>query len=164
MADVVDPLAGSYYVEYLTDQIEQRAWEYIHKIDSLGGSVHAIERGFMQAEIEQSAYNYQLAQEKQDAIVVGVNRFTIEQEERPVLLRVDPEVGKHQAARVADLRERRDNELVQQKLHALEEGATGTANLMPLIIDAVEAYATLGEISNAMRRVFGEQREFRSLE
>jgi methylmalonyl-CoA mutase N-terminal domain/subunit len=164
VADVVDPLAGSYYVEYLTDQIEQRAWEYIHKIDSLGGSVRAIERGFMQAEIEQAAYTYQLALEKQDAIVVGVNRFTLEQEERPTLLRVDPEMGRRQAARVAALRERRDNALVEQKLRALEEGAAGTTNLMPLIIDAVEAYATLGEISNAMRRIFGEQREFRSLE
>jgi methylmalonyl-CoA mutase N-terminal domain/subunit len=164
VADVVDPLAGSYYVEYLTDQIEQQAWEYIYKIDSLGGSVRAIEHGFMQAEIEQAAYTYQLAQEKQEAIVVGVNRFMLEQEERPILLRVDPEMGKRQAARVATLRERRDNELVQQKLRALEEGATGSANLMPLIIDAVEAYATLGEISDAMRRVFGEQREFRSLE
>jgi methylmalonyl-CoA mutase N-terminal domain/subunit len=164
VAEVVDPLAGSYYVEYLTDQIEQRAWEYIHKIDDLGGSVHAIERGFMQAEIEQAAYNYQLALEKQSAIVVGVNRFITEQEERPILLRVDPAVGQRQAARLASLRERRDNALVQQKLQALEEGAAGTANLVPLIIEAVEAYATLGEISDTMRRVFGEQREFRSIE
>lgn len=162
VADVVDPLAGSYYIEYLTDQIEQRAWEYIHKIDDLGGSVHAIERGFMQAEIEQAAYNYQLALEKQEAIVVGVNRFMTEQEEPPTLLRVDPAVGQRQSARLAALRERRDNALVQQKLQAIEEGAAGTTNLVPLIIDAVEAYATLGEISDAMRHVFGEQHEFRN--
>ncbi|GAC1648654.1 MAG: methylmalonyl-CoA mutase family protein [Ktedonobacteraceae bacterium] len=163
-ADTVDPLAGSYYVETLTNEIEQRAWEYIQQIDALGGSVHAIERGFMQAEIEQAAYDYQIALEEKRAIVVGVNRFTVEQEVRPELLRMDVEMGKRQAAKVTDLRQRRDNELVQQKLHALEQGATSTENLMPLIIAAVEAYATLGEISDSMRRVFGEQREFRSAE
>ncbi|HEY3993435.1 MAG TPA: methylmalonyl-CoA mutase family protein [Ktedonobacteraceae bacterium] len=164
VADVVDPLAGSYYVEYLTDQIENRAWAYIKKIDDLGGSVYAIERGFMQAEIEQAAYTYQKALEEERAIVVGVNRFKLENEERPTLLRVDAEAGKRQAARVADLRRRRDNEGTQQALSALEAGAAGNANLMPLIINAVEAYATLGEISDAMRHVFGEQGEFRSLE
>ncbi|MDQ2903580.1 MAG: methylmalonyl-CoA mutase family protein [Ktedonobacteraceae bacterium] len=164
MADVVDPLAGSYYVESLTNTIEEQAWEYIHKIDELGGSVHAIERGYMQAEIEQAAYDYQRALEAEQAIVVGVNRFVQEEEERLPLLHVDPEVGRHQAAKLAALRERRDNQRVQQTLAALEAGASGSANLMPLIIDAVEAYASLGEISNAMRRVFGEQREFRSIE
>ncbi|GAC1403530.1 MAG: methylmalonyl-CoA mutase family protein [Ktedonobacteraceae bacterium] len=162
VADTVDPLAGSYYVEFLTDEIEKQAWEYIKKIDALGGSVHAIERGFMQSEIEQAAYDYQIALEEQRAIVVGVNRFAVEQEVRPELLRMDVEMGKRQAAKVAQLRQKRDNELVQQKLHALEQGAAGTENLMPLIIAAVEAYATLGEISDAMRHVFGEQREFRS--
>ncbi len=160
-ADVVDPLAGSYYVEYLTDQIEAQAWEYIRKIDDLGGSVHAIERGFIQAEIEQAAYTYQKALEEERAIVVGVNRFTLEQEQRPALLRVDPEASKRQAARVAQLRLSRDNERTQQSLRALEAGADGNENLMPLIINAVEAYATLGEISDTMRRVFGEQGEFR---
>ncbi len=163
-ADTVDPLAGSYYVESLTNEIEKRAWEYIEKIDALGGSVHAVERGFMQAEIEQAAYDYQIALENQQAIVVGVNRFTSEQEVRPELLRMDIEMGKRQAARVAQLRAKRDNESVQQRLHALEQGAAGTENLMPLIIAAVEAYATLGEISDAMRHVFGEQHEFRSAE
>ena len=163
VADVVDPLAGSYYIEYLTDKIEEQAWEYIRQIDALGGSVHAIEKGFMQAEIEQSAYEYQRALEEQKAIVVGVNRFTIENEERPTLLRVDPEIGRQQAARLAALRRRRDNERVQQALAALERGAAGSENLMPLIIAAVEAYATLGEISDAMRHVFGEQREFRTV-
>jgi methylmalonyl-CoA mutase N-terminal domain/subunit len=164
VADVVDPLAGSYFVEYLTSNIEQRAWNYIQKIDSLGGSVRAIEIGFLQAEIEQAAYEYQLALEQEQAIIVGVNRFTLEQEERPTLQRVNPELVQRQVAKLAALRERRDNEQVQQKLHALAQGAATTTNLMPLIIDAVEAYATLGEISNAMRHVFGEQREFRSLE
>jgi methylmalonyl-CoA mutase N-terminal domain/subunit len=164
VADVVDPLAGSYYVESLTNELEKRVWAYIEQIDALGGSVRAIEHGFMQAEIEQAAYDYQLALEQQKAIVVGVNRFTLEHEQRPSLHHVDPKLGKQQAAKVAALRQKRDNELVQQKLRALEQGATGTENLMPLIIDAVEAYATLGEISDAMRHVFGQQGEFRSTE
>lgn len=164
VADVVDPFAGSYYIEYLTNAIEERAWEYIQRIDALGGSVHAIERGFMQAEIEQAAYEYQLAQEQERAIVVGVNRFVQEQEERPTLHRVDPEVGKRQVAKLAELRQRRDNTLVGQTIYALEQAAAGSENVMPYILGAVEAYATLGEISDAMRRVFGEQREFTSLE
>ncbi len=164
VAEVVDPLAGSYYVESLTNTIEEQAWKYIEQIDALGGSVHAIERGFIQAEIEQAAYDYQRALEEQRTIVVGVNRFIQEDEERPALLHVDPEVGKRQAAKLAALRRRRDKERVQQTLTALERGAVGSENLMPLIIAAVEVYATLGEISDAMRSVFGEQREFRSIE
>ncbi len=164
VADVVDPLAGSYYVESLTNAIEERAWKYIERIDELGGSVRAIERGFMQAEIEQAAYDYQKALEKEEAIVVGVNRFPQEEEQHLPLLRVDPEIGRRQAAKLAALRQRRDNERVQQTLSALEYGARGSENLIPLIIDTVEAYATLGEISDAMRHVFGEQREFRSIE
>ena len=164
VADVVDPLAGSYYIESLTNTIEERAWDYIRQIDALGGSVHAIERGFMQAEIEQVAYDYQLALEEQRSIVVGVNRFTQEHEERPVLLHVDPAIGQRQAAKLAALRQRRDNNQVQQALTALEHAAAGSQNLMPFIIAAVESYATLGEISDAMRHVFGEQREFRSAE
>ncbi len=160
VADVVDPLAGSYYIEYLTDAIEERAWEYIHKIDALGGSVRAIEQGFLQAEIEQAAYDYQRALEQGQAVVVGVNRFAIEQGEPLTLHRVDPAVGKRQAAKLAALRQRRDNEQVAHKLQALADAASGDANLVPLIIDAVEVYATLGEISDALRRVFGEQREF----
>ncbi|TMD75461.1 MAG: methylmalonyl-CoA mutase [Chloroflexi bacterium] len=160
VADVVDPLAGSYYVESLTNTIEKQAWDYIEQIDALGGSVRAIERGFMQAEIEQAAYDYQHALEEQHAIVVGVNRFVSEHEAHPNLLRVDSTVGELQAAKLAKLRQRRDNKQVQQALTALEEGAAGKANLLPLIIAAVEAYATLGEISDAMRHVFGEQHEF----
>ena len=160
VAEVVDPLAGSYYVESLTNAIEEQAWNYIEQIDALGGSVRAIERGFMQAEIEQAAYEYQQAFDDQRAIVVGVNRFVAEQETRPTLLHVDPEGGKRQAARLAHLRQRRDKEQVQYTLTALEKGAVGTENLLPLIIAAVEAYATLGEISDAMRHVFGEQHEF----
>src|SRR5207247_2623628 len=162
VADIVDPLAGSYYIEFLTNAIEEKAWNYILQIDELGGSVRAIERGYMQAEIEQAAYDYQLALEEQRSIVVGVNRFTQEQEERPALLHVDPEVGRRQAAKLAALRRRRDNVEVQQALAALERGAAGSENLLPLILSAVEAYATLGEISDTMRRVFGEQHEIRN--
>jgi methylmalonyl-CoA mutase, N-terminal domain len=164
VADVVDPLAGSYYVESLTNAIEERAWNYIQQIDALGGSVRAIERGFMQAEIEQAAYDYQQALDSRQATVVGVNRFVQEDEQRLTLLRVDPEVGKRQVAKLAALRQRRDNEQVQQALAALQRGAAGSDNLLPLIIAAVETYATLGEISDAMRQVFGEQHEFRSAE
>jgi len=164
VADVIDPLAGSYYIESLTDAIEERAWNYIKRIDELGGSVRAIEHGYMQAEIEQSAYDDQLALEQGRSIVVGVNRFTEEEERRPALLHVDPEVGRRQAAKLAALVQRRDNERVQQALAALESGAAGSENLMPLIIAAVEAYATLGEVSDTLRRVFGEQREFRSIQ
>jgi methylmalonyl-CoA mutase, N-terminal domain len=164
VADVVDPLAGSYYVESLTNAIEENAWNYIEQIDALGGSVRAIERGFMQAEIEQAAYEYQHALEEKQAVVIGVNRFVSENEARPELLHVDPEVGRRQAAKLTALRQRRDNERVQQTLTALERGAAGSENLMPLIIAAVEAYATLGEISDAMRHVFGEQQAFRSAE
>ncbi len=164
VADVVDPLAGSYYVESLTNEIERQAWAYIEQIDALGGSVRAIERGYMQAEIEQVAYEYQNALDRQEAIVVGVNRYVQEDEIRPALLRVDPALGERQIAKLLELRQRRDNENVQNVLAALQRGAEGTENLLPLIIDAVEAYATLGEISDAMRRVFGEQHEFRSVE
>jgi methylmalonyl-CoA mutase, N-terminal domain len=164
VADVVDPLAGSYYVEALTNKIEKQAWDYIHKIDSLGGSVRAIERGFMQAEIEQAAYDCQIALEQEHAIVVGVNRFAVEHEVRPAVLHVAPELGQRQVAKLAHLRQSRDNEQVQSTLRALEQAAKGTVNLMPAMIEAVEAYATLGEISDTLRRIFGEQREFRCLE
>jgi methylmalonyl-CoA mutase N-terminal domain/subunit len=164
VADVVDPLAGSYYIESLTNAIEEQAWNYIKQIDDLGGSVRAIESGYMQAEIEQAAYEYQRALEAERAIVVGVNRFVQEEEERLELLHVDPEVGRRQAAKLAALRQRRDNEQAQQTLNALEQAAAGSENLMPRIIAAVEAYATLGEISDAMRHIFGEQREFRRIE
>ncbi len=164
VADIVDPLAGSYYVESLTNEIEQRAWAYIKQIDALGGSVRAIEHGFMQAEIEQEAYNYQLALEQEQTVVVGVNRFALAQEEKAVLQKINAGVGQQQVSKLAALRQRRDNEKVEQVLHALSQGAVGTENLMPLIVNAVEAYATLGEISDTMRQVFGEQREFRSLE
>ncbi|HEV2238940.1 MAG TPA: methylmalonyl-CoA mutase family protein, partial [Ktedonobacterales bacterium] len=163
VADTIDPLAGSYFVEALTDELERRAQEYIAKIDELGGSVRAIELGYIQREIEDAAYRYQRELEEQQRIVVGVNRFQVADETRPDLLRVDPELGRRQAAQLAALRSARDNGAVGAALAALEEAARGTANLLPRIIHAVEHSATLGEISDTLRRVFGEQRDERTL-
>ncbi|GCE19501.1 acyl-CoA mutase large subunit family protein [Dictyobacter kobayashii] len=163
VADVVDPLAGSYYVEALTNELEQRAWAYIQQIDDLGGSVRAIENGYMQSQIEEAAYEYQLSLEKEQTVVVGVNRFKQAEPAHTSSHKVDPQIGARQAEKLAALRQRRDNELVSQKLQALQRAATGSDNLMPAIIAAVEAYATLGEISDTMRQIFGEQHEFRSL-
>lgn len=164
VADVVDPLAGSYYVESLTNELEQRAWEYIQQIDALGGSVRAIEHGYMQAQIEESAYAYQRLLDQEQTVVVGVNRFKTEELKQAKAQLIDPVVGARQIDRLATLRQKRDNELVRQRLQALEQAAAGTTNLMPIIIAAVEAYATLGEISDTMRRVFGEQGEFRRID
>lgn len=164
VADSVDPLAGSYFVESLTNEIEARAWEYIHQVDALGGSVRAIETGYMQSKIEEAAYTYQRALEQEETIVVGVNRFKQAEQAHPPTQQMNPQVGQHQAEKLAALRKRRDNTEVQQRLQALQQAAQGNENLMPLIIAAVEAYATLGEISDTMRHVFGEQREFRRFE
>jgi len=158
VADTIDPLAGSYYVESLTNELERRAWEYIQKIDSLGGSVRAIEQGYIQREIEDAAYTYQREMDEGRRIVVGVNKFGADEEQHPAILRVDPALGQRQAAKLAALRDRRDNAQVGAALAALEDTARGTANLMPRILEAVESYATLGEISNTLRAVFGEQR------
>jgi methylmalonyl-CoA mutase N-terminal domain/subunit len=159
VADVVDPLAGSYYVEQLTNEVEQRAWEYLHQIDALGGSVRAIEMGYIQAQIEEAAYQYQCSLEQEENIVVGVNRFTVEERSHPTLHTIDPQAGQRQAEKVTSLRQRRDNDLVSQRLQALASAASGTENLMPPLIAAVEAYATLGEISDTLRHVFGEQQQ-----
>jgi methylmalonyl-CoA mutase N-terminal domain/subunit len=163
VAETIDPLAGSYFVETLTDELERLAWEYIHKIDALGGSVRAIEQGYVQREIEEAAYRYQEALDAGRKVVVGVNKFQGGGEVHPPVFQVDPEVGRRQAAKLAELRARRDNTAVGAALAALEEAARGSANLMPRILAAVEAYATLGEISDTLRRVFGEQREERAV-
>jgi methylmalonyl-CoA mutase N-terminal domain/subunit len=164
VADTIDPLAGSYYVETLTDALERQAWEYIERIDALGGSVRAIELGYIQGEIEEAAYRAQQEMEDQRRIVVGVNRFQeAEGEQRPALLRVDPALGRHQAHRLAALRTRRDNAAVTAALAAVEEAARSTANLLPPLLHAVERDATLGEIADTLRRVFGEQRDQRTL-
>ncbi|MFQ6101552.1 MAG: methylmalonyl-CoA mutase [Anaerolineae bacterium] len=156
VADTIDPLAGSYYVEYLTDEIEWRSEEYIEKIDAMGGALPAIEQGFIQREIQDSAYRYQKEIESQDRIVVGVNQFVVEEGATLRRLKVDPAVRERQMARLAALRARRDSERVGSLLARLKEAAQGDDNLMPVILKCVEAYATLGEICDVLRGVFGE--------
>ncbi|KIE43580.1 acyl-CoA mutase large subunit family protein [Geobacter anodireducens] len=158
-ADSIDPLAGSFLVESLTDQIERAAFDYIEKIDRLGGAVEAISRGFQQKEIQDSAYAYQRAIETDDMIIVGVNRFTIQNEPQPELLRIKEEVEIAQRKALAEMKTKRDSAKIQEALKALEAAARGTDNLMPPILQAVKTYATLGEIADVLRGVFGVHRE-----
>src|SRR6267142_1051209 len=159
VADTVDPLAGAYAIEELTTEIEQRVVDYLDKIDAIGGTLHAIESGYIQREIQNSAYEYQKEIERNEAVVVGVNRFQNE-EERPVkTLRVDPAIENTQVERLHALRAGRDAAAVETALRKLEEAAQGTENVLPRILDCVEAFATVGEISNRLRDVWGEYRE-----
>ena len=159
VTDTVDPLAGSYYVESLTNSIEKAALDYIQRIEDLGGAVKSIEKGFQQREIQESAYKYQMQIENQERIVVGVNKFVIQEEKGKKLLRVDPSVGISQKEKLAKLRSDRDNMQVQAALDRLHHAAEGTENLMPHILNAVKVYATLGEICNVLRDVFGEHQQ-----
>ncbi|MFS8540989.1 MAG: methylmalonyl-CoA mutase family protein, partial [Tissierellales bacterium] len=160
VADTIDPLAGSYYIESLTDRIEKEAMEYIKKIDELGGAVSAIEKGYIQKEIQDSAYKYQMEVESGEKIVVGVNKFQIEEETHKDILKVDPEVERVQRENLIQLRKERNNEEVNSKLEALREAAKDSSvNLMPYILDAVKIYATLGEICDVLREVFGEYQQ-----
>jgi len=159
VADSIDPLAGSFYVESMTDQIEKAAWDYIEKIDKLGGAVEAISRGFQQKEIQDSAYAYQKAIEKDELIIVGVNKFAIKEAAPSGLLKVKEEVEIAQKKGLADVKAKRDNAAVKACLEKLEAAARGTDNLMPFILEAVKVYATLGEIANVFRDVFGTHRE-----
>ncbi len=164
VADVVDPLAGSYYVESLTDQTEAAAWRYIEEIDALGGALRAIEQGFIQAEIQESAYRHQQEVERGDRVIVGVNRFAEEGGGMTAdLLRVDPSVRDRQVARINAVKARRDEAMACAALAALEAAARGTENTMPRILACVEALCTLGEISDTLRAVFGEATELSSL-
>jgi methylmalonyl-CoA mutase N-terminal domain/subunit len=157
LADVVDPLAGSYYVEAMTNQIEAEAWKYIQKIDDIGGAVVAIEQGYIQREIQDSAYKWQKEVENNDRIIVGVNKFQIEEKPVEGLLRVDATVGELQKKKLANLRAKRDTVAVNAVLATLENACRDEDfNLMPIIIKAVKTYATLGEICGVMRKVFGE--------
>ncbi len=156
VADTIDPLAGSYYVESLTNQIEQLASRYIERIDQMGGAVKSIESGYMQREIQDSAYDYQRQVEEKKRIVVGVNRFQIDEAPPAGLLQVDPSVGELQEKKLQELKARRDNLAVANVLAELEQAASGNDNLMPLIFKAVKSYATLGEICGCLRNVFGE--------
>jgi methylmalonyl-CoA mutase N-terminal domain/subunit len=159
VADTVDPLAGSYAVEQLTSDLERLASDYIEKIDAMGGTLRAIELGYVQREIQEAAYRFQRAVESGDAVVVGVNRFQTEEAGAPPTLRVDPSVERAQIERVRAVRARRDNGVTDSALARLEEAARGTENLLPRILDAVESLATVGEISHRLRRVWGEYRE-----
>ena len=154
--DTVDPLGGSYFIENLTDEVEQKAWEYIKTIDKMGGSVKAIEEGFIQKEIAQSAYKYQNDIASGDKIIVGINKFTSDEKPYENLLKVDDSIRAFQIEKLNKVKSERDNEKVSLNLKRLEEAAKSDSNLMPFILDAVESYATLGEIANALRTVFGE--------
>jgi methylmalonyl-CoA mutase N-terminal domain/subunit len=156
VCDTIDPLAGSYYVEKLTDEVEARAQDYIDQIDRMGGAVAAIEKGFIQKEIGASAYRFQREIEKGERVIVGLNRFQTHEDRLTDLLKVDPEVGVKQVARLAELKSSRDNAAVQKTLAELKTAAQGTDNLMPPILKAVKALATLGEICDTLRGVFGE--------
>jgi methylmalonyl-CoA mutase N-terminal domain/subunit len=159
----IDPVAGSYYVETLTNEIEKRAGEYLQKIETLGGMLKAIERGYVQQEIQNAAYEYQQQVDRQEAVVVGVNRFNNESEKenaKPVpLQRIDEALEQKQVDRLRALRARRDPGPWQASLKRVEGAARSGANLMPAILNAVEAYATVGEVSDTLRRVFGEYKE-----
>lgn len=156
-ADVVDPLGGSYYVESLTDQLEAKAQEYLDKIDALGGALKALE--FMQREIQTSAYRYQQGIESGEIVVIGVNKFKMKEERPTGLLRVDPALGVAQCAKLKNIKETRDNGAVTAKLARIREVARTTENLMPAILDAVRAYASLGEICEVLREEFGEYKQ-----
>ena len=156
VADSVDPLAGSYLIEYLTDEIETLATDYINKIDDMGGALQAIEKGFMQNEIQNAAYEAQQAIERKEQIVVGVNQFTVDEEITLERLKVDPAIELGQKTKLRELREIRDQRLTEQLLEKLKAAASGTENLMPLFIECVEHDITLGEICNTLRVVWGE--------
>ena len=163
VTDTVDPLGGSYYLENLTREIYERAAAYIGKIDELGGAAEAIEKGFVQREIQDSAYRYQREIETEERIVVGLNRFQVEEEKPTNLLRVDPVVRTLQIERLKKLKSKRDDAAVEKCLAGLKQGAQSDRNLMPLILEAVKVYATLGEICDVLRGVFGEYQPVNTL-
>jgi methylmalonyl-CoA mutase N-terminal domain/subunit len=158
-ADMIDPLGGSYAVETLTDEIERRSGEYIEKIEAMGGAVKAIESGYIQGEIGESAYQYQKEIEAKKRIIVGLNQFQIEEEPLRDILRIKPEVEQYQKEKLAKIKKERNNKKVEESLAALKKAAQGTENVVPPILEAVKVYATLGEISDTLREVFGEYRE-----
>jgi methylmalonyl-CoA mutase N-terminal domain/subunit len=157
--NTIDPLAGSYAIEKLTSQVEAGANEYMRKIDAMGGTLRAIENGYIQREIQQAAYDYQKSIESGERVVVGMNRYQDERGTPLPLLRIDPEVERSQVERLGKLRARRDTSRLQAALRLVEEIARSEENLMPAILEAVKAYATVGEISDALRKVFGEYQE-----
>ena len=158
VTNTVDPLGGSYFVEALTNEIEEAAWDYVRRIDSLGGMVAAIEKSYPQREIAEASYRYQMAVDKKEKIIVGVNDY-VTAEKSLEILQIDETVAHRQAARLSKLRAERSSGEVERRLNALRRAAEGSENLMPFIYDAVKAYATLGEVCEAMRAVFGAYEE-----
>jgi methylmalonyl-CoA mutase N-terminal domain/subunit len=158
--DTIDPVAGSYYIEALTNEIEEKAMDYIRKVDDMGGAIVAIEKGFFQKEIADSAYKYQREVDGKKRIIVGVNDYRVEKEECPIkLLRVDSKVEQEQVAGLQKLRRERNSRKADEALNKLRRGAEKDENLMPQIIDTVKTYATLGEICEVLRQVYGEYKE-----
>lgn len=163
VASTIDPLAGSYYIEWLTDRIEAGARDYLRRIEELGGAPAAIEVNFQQEEIQDAAFEWQRQVDSEERIIVGVNRFRSQEKERADLLRVDPQLQTRQVESLEKLRQERDAALVEQSLERLRNAAQDTTNLLPCIIDCVQSLATLGEISDALRAVFGVYSDFGSL-
>jgi len=160
VTNTVDPLAGSYYVEALTNEMEEKTMEYIRKIDDMGGAIAAIEKGFFQKEIADSAYRYQREIDEKKRIIVGLNEYTIEEEEYPIkLLRIDPKAEKEQVIRLQKVKRERDNRKVKEVLEKLHYTAEKDENLMPTVIEAVKVYVTLGEVTEVLREVYGEYKE-----
>ena len=159
VANTIDPLGGSYAIEALTNEIERRAADYLARIDALGGMLRAIEQGYVQAEIQRAAYEYQMAVERREQIVVGMNEYQAEKSAPIPLLRIDPEIERAQVERLRALRARRDAAKMKAALAEVERRARSTDNLMPAVLAAVEAWATVGEIADTLRRVFGEYEE-----
>ncbi len=159
VADTVDPLGGSYYIERLTNQIEEGIEKYIDKIDEMGGALEAIKKGYIQREIRQSAYDYQKAVDSGEQVIIGVNKFTAKEEPALELFEFDEDVERRQIERLRRLKGERDNERVSQVLDKVRQVAKSDENIMPVLIEAVKAYATVGEIADALRNVFGEYRE-----
>jgi len=158
VADTPDPLAGSYFVEQLTDQVERLAWEYIARIDEIGGAVAAIEQGFQMDEIEQSAYEYTKSIDDDERVIVGVNTFTVDSEPEPNVFPIDPALERGQRDRLAAFKANRDQALVQARLDDVVAAARGTDNVLYPMKEALRAHATLGEVSDALRSVYGEYR------
>ena len=159
VTNTVDPLAGSYYIEAMTDLIEKEAMQYIEKIDAMGGMTEAIDSGFVQTEIQKAAYKYEMEIEEKERIIVGVNKYHIKESEQKDLLKIDMQVQKEQIEFLKKVKSERNNEDVKTKLSALKKAAEGNDNLMPFILDSVRVYASIGEICNTLRSVFGEYKE-----
>ena len=159
VANTIDPLAGSYYIEAMTDRIEKEAEDYTNKIDTLGGMIEAIDTGFVQGEIQKAAYKFEKEVESNERIIVGVNKYLVDESANNDLLKIDMKVQEAQIEFLTKVKSERNNDEVEKKLKALHNAAEGDANLMPFIIDAVRAYASIGEICNSLRDVFGEYKE-----